>query len=309
MKIQPILQNKPPYQKLLYFLFIVFASLILINLLGLLIAVPFYGRSFADSLSAGYDFSDALTLSKLKYMQIVNEFALFIVPVLLFAMLSGNSVSGYLKTNLKIPVISLLLAIAVIIVGLPFLNWITDINAGMTFPKAFSGIEQWMRATETKDDNITNAFLSTASTPGFIVNMVMIALLPAIGEELFFRGVLQHLFAEWFRNIHVAIITTAFIFSAIHFQFFGFIPRFLLGMFLGYMFYWANNLWVPILIHFINNGLAVCVAFLAARGMLSINYNSFGSTDNVWVVMLSTLAITVLLWLLYKFRRSTKTLV
>ncbi len=309
MKIQPILQDKPPYQKFLYFLFIVFASLILINLLGLLIAIPFYGRSFADSFSGGYDFSDAITLSKLKYLQIVNQFAMFIVPVLLFAMFSGNSISGYLKLNTKAAPVSLLLAAGVIIAGLPLLNCITQWNAGMSFPKAFSGIEHWMRTSETLNDNLTTAFLGTTSAWGFVVNLLMMSILPAIGEELFFRGVVQRVFAEWFRNIHVAVIVTAFIFSAIHFQFFGFVPRFLLGMFLGYVFYWTGSLWAPIMVHFINNGLAVCVAFLAARGLVNQNYNTFGSSDNVWVIVLSTLTISGMMLLLYKFRRNNKALV
>ena len=127
--------------------------------------------------------------------------------------------------------------------------------------------------------------------------------MPAIGEEFFFRGVLQRLFSEWFRNAHVAIIVTAFIFSAIHFQFYGFIPRFLLGLFLGYMFYWSGTLWLPIIIHFINNGLAVLVAFLAARGLLNVDFETFGSSENWFVNVSSIVIISALIFLLFRLRK------
>ncbi|MEI6122433.1 MAG: CPBP family intramembrane glutamic endopeptidase [Bacteroidota bacterium] len=301
MKIQPILQQKPPYLQLLFFMMILLASLILVNLLGVLLAIPFFGRGFVDGLSAGYNLSSPEVIAKLKYLQIVNQVAMFLVPVAVFALFSGG-VFRYVKLSAKIPWLLLLLAVCVMVVGLPFINWIGEVNANLSLPRAFSGVEQWMRASETEADNITTAFLSTTTLGGFLVNLLMIAVLPALGEELFFRGTLQKIFSKWFKNIHVSVLVTAFIFSAIHFQFFGFLPRFLLGMFLGYAFYWARNLWVPIAIHFVNNALAVVVAFLAARGAIQANFDTFGSSSSAWIVLLSTLTVAVLVFLLYRLR-------
>ncbi|MDZ7777205.1 MAG: CPBP family intramembrane glutamic endopeptidase [Bacteroidales bacterium] len=108
-------------------------------------------------------------------------------------------------------------------------------------------------------------------------NLLLIAVIPAIGEELFFRGVLQKVFTDWFSNAHAGIIITSVLFSALHMQFFGFLPRFVLGVLFGYYFYWSRSLWLPIFAHFINNGAAVVVAFLAARGSVDVDYEEFGS--------------------------------
>jgi len=304
MIIQPILQNKPPYLQLIFFILIILASLFLINVVGILIAIPIYGRSFMDGMSAVSNYSDPEYLSKLKYLQIVNQLALFIVPVVVFAMFTGKTVHGYLKLNVRLPLVFILIALCIIVVSLPVLNWIGDLNASMKLPQSFSGVEQWMRSSETQADDITKGFLGSVSLSSFLVNMLMIAVLPAIGEEFFFRGIMQRIFHEWFKNIHVAIFVTAFIFSAIHFQFFGFVPRFLLGLYLGYIFYWSGNLWVSIFVHFLNNGLIVIISYLSVIGITNMDYETFGSTSNS-LILISTLILTMALtYLLYRFRKT-----
>ncbi len=306
MIIHPILQNQPPALKLLYFLLILTGSLFLVNIFGLVLAFPIFGRSFLESLSQGYDFSNPDVISKLKYLQIVNQFALFIVPSLVFTLFAGNKIFTYVRIKRNISPVFLMFALSVVIVGLPFINWIGEVNARMSFPQVFSNIEQWMKSSEAQAAEVTTAFLNTPSIWGFVVNMLMIAILPALGEELFFRGVLQRIFKEWFKNIHVAVFVTAFIFSAIHIQFYGFIPRFLLGIYLGYIFYWSGNLWIPILIHFLNNGLAVCVAFLSAKGLLKANFDTFGRSDDTFVIVFSAIVVSLLVFLLFRNRRSNK---
>ena len=304
MTFQPFLQDKPPYLKLLYFIVIIVCCLFLINIFGMVLAVPFFGKSFLESLSAPYDFSDPAVIARLKFLQVVNQLALFIVPVMVFALFAGKSMPDYLKLNRKINVLPLLIAMSLIIAGLPFINWLTALNSSMSLPEQLSGVENWMRASETEAGTLTNAFLSSATVGGLLINLLMIAILPAVGEEFFFRGILQRLFSEWFKNVHVAIIVTAFIFSAIHMQFYGFIPRFLLGMFLGYLFYWSGTLWLPIIIHFLNNGMAVVVAFLSARGTVNVNFETFGSSDNLFVNISSAIVVAGLVFVLYRIRSS-----
>jgi membrane protease YdiL (CAAX protease family) len=132
------------------------------------------------------------------------------------------------------------------------------------------------------------------------VNLLMIAILPAIGEELLFRGVLLRLFREWTKNVHVAIIITALLFSFIHFQFYGFLPRFLMGVLFGYLVYWSGSLWVSVIAHFVNNGTAVIVAWLGARYFPNLDFNTFGSTHNPWILVASgtiTALVLLLLWI------------
>jgi uncharacterized protein len=305
MIIQPLIQNKPPYIQLLFFILIIVACLFFVNVLGVLIAVPIFGRSFLDGIAVVGSFTDPVLIAKLKYLQIVNQFALFICPVLIFALFTGSPVNKYLKLSFRLPLVFLFLSVAIILLSIPVINWIGEINATMKLPQFMNGIEQWMRNSESQADDLTKAFLGTATLSGFLVNLLMIALLPAIGEEFFFRGILQRLFSEWFKNSHIAIIFTAFLFSAIHFQFFGFIPRFLLGLYLGYLFYWSGNLWISILVHFINNGLIVVVSYISAIGYVNIDYETFGSTQNSLILLLTTVIVSTLIFMLFRLRKSS----
>lgn len=302
MIIHPFIQAKPPFIKLLYFITIVFISLFFINLLGILVAVPFYGKSFLNGLSGVYNYEDPSVISRLKYLQIISQLSIFIIPVVIFALFTGKNIPDYLKLNRKIQFITLLAGITVMIACLPFINWLSDLNSRMVLPGQLAGVEKWMRNSESEAGMLTNTFLGTPAWGSFLVNILMIAILPAVGEEFFFRGVLQRVFTEWFRNAHVAIIVTAFIFSAIHLQFYGFIPRFLLGMFLGYLFYWSGTLWLPVIMHFINNGMAVIVAFIAARGAANVSFETFGSSNNYVVIIGSGIIVAGLTFFIYTKR-------
>jgi uncharacterized protein len=303
MIIQPLLQHKAPYLQLLFFVLIIIACLFFVNMLGILIAVPIFGRSFLHGIELAGSFDDPVLISKLKYLQIVNQFALFIFPVIIFSLFTGSPVSKYLKLNYRLPLVFLFLAVATILLSIPMINWIGEINASMKLPRFMSGLEQWMRNSQIQADDLTKVFLNTITLQGFLVNLLMIAIIPAIGEEFFFRGILQRLFFEWFKNSHWAIFLTAFVFSAIHFQFFGFIPRFLLGLYLGYIFYWSGNLWISILVHFINNGLIVVVSYLSAIGYVDIDYETFGSTQNSLILLLTTVIVSTVIFMLFRLRK------
>ena len=151
---------------------------------------------------------------------------------------------------------------------------------------------------------ITEAFLNVKTVAGFWLNVLMIAVIPAVGEELLFRGVLQRLFSEWFKNIHYGIILSAILFSAMHMQFYGFFPRMLMGVLFGYLFYWSSNIWIPILAHFTNNMLAVIVSFFISNGSINKSAETFGSSsDTLIYVLFSILGVFVLLLLFYRKER------
>ena len=132
------------------------------------------------------------------------------------------------------------------------------------------------------------------------------AILPAVGEELLFRGLLQQKLFSCFKNIHISIWITAFLFSALHLQFFGFFPRFLLGALLGYMFYWSGSLWLPIIAHFTNNALALLMSFFISKNMISTDLDQIGIDENMWnTIAISGIAIVMMI---YIFRQgSTRT--
>ena len=135
-----------------------------------------------------------------------------------------------------------------------------------------------------------------------ILNLFIIAILPAVGEEFFFRGVLQKILIRLFKSGHVAIWVTAFIFSAIHFQFFGFVPRFILGLIFGYLFFWSSTLWLPVISHFINNAVPVIMAYI--QGMEK--FNALSDTP-LWKLALALpLPVAIGLVILFYFRNNSK---
>lgn len=193
------------------------------------------------------------------------------------------------------------IVVILVIVFMPFNSLIIQWNMGVTFPETLAPIEQWMRAKEDELGGLTK-FLTTITTPARLaLALLVIAVLPAIGEEVLFRGVIQRRFTEWTGgNPHVGIWLAAAVFSAIHMQFYGFFPRMLLGALFGYLYLWAGNLWVPILAHFVNNGFTVLMVYLRQRQVVSMNIEDTARVP----IMAGLLSLLLCLGLLYYFRRT-----
>ncbi|OEK05843.1 CPBP family intramembrane glutamic endopeptidase [Roseivirga misakiensis] len=138
-----------------------------------------------------------------------------------------------------------------------FIEW----NANIKFPEFMSGFEDWARDLEDQLAESTEKFTNFQNFTQFLFGFVVIAILPGIGEELLFRGVLQNSLHRWTKNAHVAIWVSAFIFGAIHLQFYGLVPRMLLGAVFGYLYFWSGNIWYPIISHIANNGFAVIAVY------------------------------------------------
>ena len=141
----------------------------------------------------------------------------------------------------------------------------------MVLPDVLKGIEQWMRKMEDEGAKTTAAILKMKSIGDFLITLFIIAIVPAICEEFLFRGALQRTFSRWIKNPHVAIWISAIIFSTIHFQFYGFFPRLLLGAAFGYIYFWTGSLWYTIFAHFLNNGFAVGMAWYFQKNNLPLN--------------------------------------
>jgi membrane protease YdiL (CAAX protease family) len=123
----------------------------------------------------------------------------------------------------------------------------------------------------------------------------MIALIPALGEEFLFRGTVQRIFAEWFRSEHLAIWAAALLFSLMHYQFLGLIPRVMLGALFGYLFAWTGSIWVAVLAHFVNNGLAVVYYYCFFRGNVEVEPDHIGMEENAVIMIIASVVLTILL--------------
>ena len=204
------------------------------------------------------------TTAGTKWLQFLQTVATFLLPALAGAYLWSERPMQWLHLGKKPSWQELLASVVVMLLAIPGINLLSAWNQQMALPECMSGIEQWMRMQEDAASQLTEQFLQVSTVGGLLVNIGLMALLPAVAEELTFRGVVQGMFT---RNKHVAIWAAAAIFSFVHFQFYGFIPRMLLGAMFGYMLWWTGSLWVPMLMHFVNNCAAVVVAFWAYNYM------------------------------------------
>lgn len=180
------------------------------------------------------------------------------------------------------------------------LRWlIIEWNQNLHLPETLAPLEQWIRSKEKGLEGITK-YLTTFKTTGqLLVAILVIAIIPGIGEEVLFRGILQRNLSYWTGNVHLGVWLAAALFSAIHVQFLGFFPRMLLGALFGYLYVWSGNLWVPILAHFVNNGFTVLMVYLYQQKMTAMNIESTESVS--WSGVLISLIVTA--GLLYYFRQ------
>lgn len=301
----PTLESKSFLSKLGTLLVLIAVSFVVCNVIGILIALPFFGLDVLYNFDQPQDYSDPGTIPFLKYLQVVSQLGVFILPALLYAYLYNRKPIHYLRLKTRIHPYQLFLAALVIVVSIPFVNFLVSWNEQMTFPGFLAGIEDWMRNMESQAAKMTEAFLKVESIYGLIVNLFIIAFLAAIGEELLFRGVILKMLNESLQNIHLAVLISAIIFSAFHAQFYGFVPRMVLGVFFGYILVWTGSLWVPILLHMFFNGVSVVVAYLYEIDKITTNYEEFGEAASPWIVTLSALFSASLMWLIYRKKHAT----
>ena len=238
----------------------------------------------------------------MRYLLIIQNISLFIIPSILILNLlrteSETRISIFKTPQLK--EIGLVIALAICL--FPVTSITGEINSAMHLPHWLSGVEKWMVEQEDKADNLIDIFISTTTFPGMILNLIMIAILPAIGEELIFRGVFQKIFIKLFKSGHIAIWFTAILFSTLHFQFFGFVPRLILGVVFGYLFFWSGNLWLPIMSHFVNNAFPVIITYFQDARQLNVS-----TGISLWKQALGLpVPFTVCLIILFYFRNKSK---
>jgi membrane protease YdiL (CAAX protease family) len=201
-----------------------------------------------------WDYANPSLLTFLRGMLVVQFFALYIIPVFLFARFCDPKPTQYLGLTSAKP-LYIILGVAALIVALPFVDWTGTINQNL-IPETTT-IGKWMKASEESAAKQIGFMLKRNTVQDLFLNLVLVAVFAGIGEELLFRGVLQRLFIKLFKNPWAGILVTAFIFSAIHLQFYGFIPRFILGILLGLIYWYSGSLWPAIIAHFAYDAFAV----------------------------------------------------
>ena len=235
----------------------------------------------------------------LKVSQGISSTMMFIVPPIVYYCLSRKeqpmTALGFRKIY------------RLMFVSLPITNQLSTWNEGLKLSGTMQRIENWMKTLEESAATLTEKMLKVETVGGLLFNLLIIALIPAIGEELTFRGILQQSLTRSMKNPHVAIILSAAIFSFIHFQFYGFLPRMFLGILLGYMFYVSGSIWTSITMHFVNNGTAVVLYYLNNKETINIDADHFGETQSVWILFGSALLTSGLIaWCWIKEKRTVE---
>lgn len=180
------------------------------------------------------------------------------------------------------------------IVLMPFTGLVAEWNESMILPDSLSGIEEWMKNSESTLARLTEFLLSFRNIPELVIAVFVIAVIPAIGEEVLFRGILQRKLAEHWANVHLGIWVSAFLFSAIHFQFYGFLPRLFLGAMFGYLYFWTGRLSMAIFAHFINNAVTVLMMWMYRQQVISLDISSSQAIP-LWM---GAASLVVSVWLL-----------
>lgn len=255
-------------------------------------------------IQALFGISDNTSLEAMRIMQLSTQLGLFFLPSLVWSLLF--EVRTVIPTSLKtLPQTHLLaLGAMLMLISLPLVHSLSEWNQSIKLPEALSTLEDKLKLLEDSAETLTKKFLSVTTLSGLMFNLLMIAVIPAVGEELLFRNVIQNLLLRSIRNAHIAIVLGALIFSALHFQFYGLVPRFLLGLFLGYFFFWSGSLWVPVMMHFLNNGLAVVAYYLHFNGASDIPMEDFGSATAEWQWVLSAMLSIFVVLGAYRYRHS-----
>lgn len=269
--------QKPTMQLLLIAMLCVFSATLFSIVAGLLVVV-----FFGFDLQSFNDYTNPDVIAGLKFFQLMSAIGVFIVPPVVYGLIVTKKPFVLLALNkISTPKNWLLMGI-IMVISVPFMSWLVEFNSNLVLPDFLTPLEHWMKQSEQSAEQLTKAFLSFNGLGSFLYVLLIVAVVPAIGEELLFRGVLQKIMVDWIKNYHVAIWVTAILFSALHMQFYGFLPRMLLGAIFGYVFYWSGSLWLPVLGHFINNGSVVTLSFFYPEMINNTEISLFEGNAN-WV--------------------------
>ena len=295
---ESLVSDRPPLQSIFYILLVVLIGFLFVGPgVGLGIASLFYEGDLLAAIQHGT--ADRSIFLPLMITQgFASLIGLIIGPLMFLWFIEGKKLSPFFRREndvTKIFAIIPVLGICFYIAISPITEW----NMNFQFPELLNDFGDWARAQEDKMMEMTKMLTSFDSTTELIIGLIVIAVIPGIGEELVFRGLIQNELHRSSRNIHIAIWASAFLFSAIHMQFFGFIPRLLLGAFFGYLYYWSGNLLIPMVAHFFHNGFTLVMIHLYNQGSSNIDMDS----EETAPLYLVALCAGVTFVLLYYFRK------
>lgn len=241
----------------------------------------------------------------LRIATMTQDVFMFIIPAIVTAVMVTPQAAELLGIRRTLPILPLCLGVFVVVASTPVMNLMIWLNTNVPLPE---NIAHQLQALEDNANSTVARLMGPHDVPNLIVTLLIVAVMAGFSEELFFRGALQRLLITGRVNAHAAIWITAMVFSLMHLQFYGFVPRLLLGASFGYAFYWTRNIWVPICMHIFNNALYIVYQWLNYGKETAPEIDSLGVSGNlisdVIIIVISAALVFVGFKLLYTFRNS-----
>lgn len=287
------LSSKKPFIQFTVSLLIILIFALVGLLFALLTAWLIFGIAPGE-VSIGEQAYSLKEINYFKYIQVLQHLSIFLIPSLIIGFFMKRDIGSYLGIKRNPGALAAVLSMIFIFFLIPLTSYLGWLNTGLELPGWLEGLEEWMLNKEEQAGRLTGLLINTSTIGGLMVNMLIIAVIPAVGEELLFRGVLQNIFFAWFRSGHMAVLLTAFLFSATHLQFYGFLPRLILGLTFGYMYLWSGSIWLPVLAHFVNNAIPVFLSYLLGWENINSAVYEFSMQDGLIVIVPTIIAALIL---------------
>ncbi len=294
--MQSYLKTRPAGIQLLLFIGMAVGIFTIFSAIGVSILSSMTGISMFDVSDISKWKGNPNMLTYVRGMLLMQFLGLFLIPSLLFAYFSDPKPMQYIGIKKPLKPIYWIIGIASLLVAIPLVEYTGQINRQVDFGSA----QNWMQRMEQEAMQQIKFMLGKRTIGELLTNLVFISVFAGIGEELFFRGVLQRLFIKAFKNPWVGILVTAFLFSALHVQFFGFLPRFLLGILLGAMYWYSGSLLVAIVSHFAYDAFFIILAYFQPQIIDDTEGAMFNGSSQLILALVSAALIGFIVWLMKK---------
>lgn len=292
---------RPPGQ--LWFLLLIFTiSNALFVWFGAYVVLNIFGIDVSQSGAALMEFKLPYSAEAAKLLLAIQHIGLYVLPALLFNQIfSVRRKRSFIFWGEKPAFTKVVMILLLMIASIPVVNFIAALNEKMVFPEFLKWLEEAMRNSEEQIAKFTELLLNVQSIWGYLANLFIIAILPALGEEFLFRGVIQKIVTRWTGKVHLSIWLVAAIFSAMHMQFYGFFPRMLLGAMFGYIMIWSGSIWYSVIAHFINNAVTLTLAYFIQNGQIEKEVDEVTSLTEYLPAFGIGLAVAgIMLWYLHR---------
>jgi len=279
------------WKELRIIVLIIFSAFVLLNLVisGYYIISGGISSSGMENL-----LEDRVLMLSLNSLSIM----IFISPYFYVNKLSNYSIKIF-PINSTLVILVLLSTFFFMILNSGVIEW----NKSINFPEFMNSFENWAFNKEKELEKITIFLISFENNWEFLFGILSIALIPGICEEYLFRGVLQKNFYLISKNIHIAVWLSAFFFSALHLQFYGFFPRMLLGVLFGYIYYWSGSIVYPMIAHIFNNFFSLTIFYFSQKGLLNENFEvSINSSPKIPMVLI-IISVVLFIGFMYLLRK------